>query len=150
METYRDKRGHDRDALERMVFYAQTGQCRWRVLLDHLEGGAAFEHCKHCDNCKRIAAHEAVLDHLAAQPGQEPQSPEPIHVPAFSRGDIVKVKRYGRGLVEEANALQITVAFADGSRRCFQPDYVAPYRAARPASTPGAAAAAAAVASAPG
>ncbi|MDB5881763.1 MAG: recQ2 [Ramlibacter sp.] len=135
MQTYRDKRGHDRDGLERMVFYAQTGQCRWRVLLDHLEGEAPFARCEHCDNCRRIKAHEAVLEELSKQP--QHASAHENHAPAFSRGDIVKVKRYGRGLVEEASALQVTVAFSDGSRRAFQPDYVAPDRAAR-ASSPGA------------
>lgn len=129
MQDYRNKRSQDREGLERMVFYAQTGQCRWRVLLDHLEGGAPFERCEHCDNCRRIAAHEAVLDQLASQP-REPLA-ESEDEAAFARGDIVSVKRYGRGLVEDASAWQVTVAFADGSRRCFQPDYVAPYRAAR-------------------
>lgn len=37
----------------------------------------------------------------------------------------MKVRRYGRGVVEEANTLQVTVAFSDGTRRCFQPQYVA-------------------------
>jgi ATP-dependent DNA helicase RecQ len=133
MQTYRDKRGHDREGLERMVFYAQTGQCRWHVLLDHLEGAAPFARCEHCDNCRRIKAHEAVLEELSKQPQHE--SAHESHGPAFSRGDIVKVKRYGRGLVEEASALQVTVAFSDGSRRSFQPDYVAPYRAGRPSSS---------------
>jgi ATP-dependent DNA helicase RecQ len=129
MQTYGDKRDQDREGLERMVFYAQTGQCRWRVLLDHLEGSAPFERCHHCDNCRRIAAHEAVVDHLAAQPQEQPSAES--EQAGFSRGDIVKVRRYGRGLVEEANALQVTVAFSDGSRRCFQPDFVAPYRGGR-------------------
>jgi ATP-dependent DNA helicase RecQ len=122
MHAYHEKRDQDRDGLERMVFYAQTGQCRWRVLLDQLEDGAPFERCGHCDNCRRIAAHEAVLDQLASQP--RPAQAEASGAPVFARGDVVKVKRYGRGLVEEANALQVTVAFSDGSRRCFQPDYV--------------------------
>jgi len=135
MAAYRDKRGQDREGLERMVFYAQTGQCRWRLLLDHLEGGAPFERCGHCDNCRRIAAHEAALDELSKQPQQ--QQPHPGETSAFSRGDIVKVKRYGRGLVEEASALQVTVAFSDGSRRSFQPDFVAPC-ALRPARSPAA------------
>ncbi|HKB55627.1 MAG TPA: helicase-related protein, partial [Ramlibacter sp.] len=124
MAAYRDKRGQDREGLERMVFYAQTGQCRWRVLLDHLEGGSPFERCGHCDNCRRIAAHEAVLEQLAAQP-RESDGQHESDEPHFARGDIVKVKRYGRGIVEAASALQVTVAFADGSRRCFRPDYVA-------------------------
>ena len=127
MQAYCDKRGQDREGLERMVFYAQSGGCRWRVLLEHLEGEAPFERCQHCDNCRRIAAHEAVLDRLSNQPQQE--SPHPGETSAFSRGDIVKVKRYGRGLVEEASTLQVTVAFSDGSRRCFQPEYVSPNRA---------------------
>jgi ATP-dependent DNA helicase RecQ len=134
MRAYRDKRGQDRAGLERMVFYAQTGQCRWRVLLDHLEGEAPFERCHRCDNCRRIAAHEAVLDHLAEQATdaqrQDTASDQPQ--PGFSRGDIVAVKRYGRGIVAEANALQVTVAFSDGTRRCFQPAYVAHERKAKP------------------
>ena len=49
---------------------------------------------------------------------------EVSRVSVFGRGDIVQVKRYGRGIVDEADALQVTVAFADGTRRCFQPEYV--------------------------
>ena len=45
-EGYGRKRDQDREALERMVFYAQTGQCRWRVLLEHLEGEPPFERCE--------------------------------------------------------------------------------------------------------
>ena len=44
--------------------------------------------------------------------------------PAFARGDLVEVRRYGRGVVEEASATQVTVAFADRSRRSFLPEYV--------------------------
>jgi ATP-dependent DNA helicase RecQ len=126
MQTYRDKRSHDRNGLERMVFYAQTGQCRWRVLLDHLEGGAPFERCGGCDNCRRIASHEKVLEGLAARGAANDEQDE--RTPALARGDIVKVKRYGRGIVEEASAVQVTVAFPDGARRCFQPEFVAAVR----------------------
>jgi ATP-dependent DNA helicase RecQ len=133
MQTYRDKRGHDREGLERMVFYAQTGQCRWRVLLEHLEGESPFERCESCDNCRRIAAHEKVLADLASRPAENDDHAG--ERPQFARGDIVKVKRYGRGVVETADALQVTVAFADGARRSFQPEFVQPVRrtAARPA-----------------
>jgi ATP-dependent DNA helicase RecQ len=126
MATYQGKRGQDREGLERMVFYAQTGQCRWRVLLDHLEGEAPFARCGVCDNCRRMAAHEKIMDELAARaPGT---SDDVAHAPRFARGDVVKVKRYGRGVVEEADALQVTVAFPDGSRRCFEPSFVAKER----------------------
>lgn len=127
MAAYRDKRELDRETLERMVFYAQTGQCRWRVLLEHLEGEPGFERCKHCDNCLRIARQEEAL---AAQPADAPTDEERHEAAraAFSCGDIVTVKRYGRGEVREASTLQVTVAFADGSLRSFQPEYVSRYK----------------------
>lgn len=125
--AYGRKRDLDKEALERMVFYAQTGQCRWRVLLDHLEGESPFERCEHCDNCRRIAAHEAVVEDLLRR-GQESAQEEPeeeeSNAPVFARGDVVEVRRYGRGVVEQASATQVTVAFADRSRRSFLPEYV--------------------------
>lgn len=133
-EGYGRKRDLDREALERMVFYAQTGQCRWRVVLDHLEGGAPFERCGHCDNCRRIAAHEAVVeDLLRRSPEPEVEEQEEEEAPVFNRGDLVEVRRYGRGVVEEASATQVTVAFADRSRRSFLPEYVRRARASRAA-----------------
>ena len=123
--TYQQKREQDREALERMVFYAQTGQCRWRLVLEHLEGEASEERCGHCDNCHRIAAHEAVVDELLRNaPEQAPVGEPAPQAPAFARGDLVEVRRYGRGVVEAAGATQITVAFADGERRSFLPEYV--------------------------
>jgi ATP-dependent DNA helicase RecQ len=132
MQTYEDKREQDREALERMVFYAQTGQCRWGVLLAQF-GDEAAERCGHCDNCRRITAHEAVVDELAARqstPQPVAEAP-PATTLTLSRGDVVTVRRYGRGLVEEASAVQVTVAFADGERRSFLPEYVQRVRAPR-------------------
>ena len=130
-EGYGRKRDLDREALERMVFYAQTGQCRWRVLLEHLEGGAPFERCRHCDNCRRIAAHEAVVEELLRQEPQQEEASEPESSgpPVFARGDLVEVRRYGRGVVEEAGDTQVTVVFADRSKRSFLPEYVRKARA---------------------
>jgi ATP-dependent DNA helicase RecQ len=142
-ENYGRKRDLDREGLERMVFYAQTGQCRWRVLLDHLEGGAPFERCGHCDNCRRIAAHEAVVEELlrTAPPEEEPEETDNDAAPVFARGDVVEVRRYGRGVVEEASATQVTVAFADRSRRSFLPQYVRRAKAGKPAAPDAAASA---------
>jgi ATP-dependent DNA helicase RecQ len=142
-EGYGRKRDLDREALERMVFYAQTGQCRWRVLLEHLEGESPFERCDHCDNCRRIQAHEAVVAELLRQAPDKVDPPDEDAAPGFARGDLVEVRRYGRGVVEEASATQVTVVFADRSRRSFLPEYVRRARAARkpPIATPSPAAA---------
>ena len=128
-DDYGRKRSLDREALERMVFYAQTGQCRWRVLLEHLEGEAPFERCGHCDNCRRIRAHEAVVEELLQAAPAESADCADDGGETLARGDVVEVRRYGRGVVEEATALQVTVVFADRSRRSFLPEYV--QRAAR-------------------
>jgi ATP-dependent DNA helicase RecQ len=140
---YGHKRDADRQALERMVFYAQTGQCRWRVLLEHLEDGAPFERCGHCDNCRRIAAHEAVVEELLRRETAEVQDAAPDDeaqaAAQFARGDLVEVRRYGRGVVEEASAAQVTVAFADRSRRCFLPEFVRRARLQRGRAQPAAA-----------
>ncbi|MGV3492778.1 MAG: RecQ family ATP-dependent DNA helicase [Ramlibacter sp.] len=137
-EGYGRKRDLDREALERMVFYAQTGQCRWRVLLEHLEGESPFERCEHCDNCRRIQAHEAVVAELLRQAPDQAEDQDEDAAPGFTRGDLVEVRRYGRGVVEEASATQVTVVFADRSRRSFLPEYVRRARAARkaPVATP--------------
>jgi ATP-dependent DNA helicase RecQ len=127
MQAYQDKRNLDQDTLERMVFYAQTGQCRWQVLLEYLEDEAPAERCRHCDNCLRLAQHEQ------EQARPQPAQAVPIELPAarpattvtFNKGDTVKVRRYGAGRVAGADAVSVTVEFADGSRRTFQPEYVA-------------------------
>src|SRR6478609_3146140 len=38
LDSYCDRRELDQATLEGMVFYAQTGLCRWQVLLAHLQG----------------------------------------------------------------------------------------------------------------
>ena len=54
---YEDKAERDREALERMVFYAQTGFCRWRVLLEYFDEPLPDgERCGQCDNCLRMQA----------------------------------------------------------------------------------------------
>jgi ATP-dependent DNA helicase RecQ len=129
-DAYRDRREQDQAMLERMVFYAQTGQCRWQVLLEHLED-ERFERCNTCDNCVRMARHLAeptVAVDAADAVGQAPQASTPAR---FSVGDRVQARRYGVGTVVAQDALTVTVEFAPGKRRCFSPDYVEPAAAPR-------------------
>ncbi|MDB5930221.1 MAG: recombinase RecQ [Polaromonas sp.] len=69
---YQHKREQDQEMLENMVFYAQTGQCRWRLLLAHLQEQADVTPCGHCDNCQRIGALQAELAGQARQDAHEP------------------------------------------------------------------------------
>jgi ATP-dependent DNA helicase RecQ len=129
--AYESRREQDRAALEGMVAYAQTGQCRWQVLLRHLQEGDEAVACAHCDNCRRIAALQAELaerDAVSCPPGEGdgeavgPGSP----VASFRPDDAVQVRRYGRGRVVSADALSVLVEFPGGTQRSFLADYVQP------------------------
>jgi ATP-dependent DNA helicase RecQ len=47
---YASRQDADRDKLERMARYAQSAECRWKLLLDNF-GDTTFERCGTCDNC---------------------------------------------------------------------------------------------------
>ncbi|RZL92696.1 MAG: ATP-dependent DNA helicase RecQ [Variovorax sp.] len=130
LDQYRGKREQDQATLEGMVFYAQTGLCRWQVLLSHLEGEAAALRCTTCDNCRRIAIHAAQAQE-AAKPAVEAVPAAPARaVPSFPPEAMVRVRRYGIGQVVKADALAVDIEFADGSTRSFHPDFVRPVRPA--------------------
>ena len=123
--AYRDKRESDPAMLEQMVFYAQTGYCRWKVVLAHFHEDAGFARCGACDNCERMAAEES------ARASQPAPSPDPLRKPlpsmpspAFEPGAAVKVPRYGAGVVCAADSQTVTVAFPNGSTRCFLASFV--------------------------
>jgi ATP-dependent DNA helicase RecQ len=54
-EEYDRRARHDREKLERMVMYAQTALCRWKMLLDSLDESIAWTSCGTCDNCRGTA-----------------------------------------------------------------------------------------------
>jgi ATP-dependent DNA helicase RecQ len=54
-EEYDARARHDQEKLERMVMYAQTALCRWKLLLDSLDESTAWTGCGTCDNCRGTA-----------------------------------------------------------------------------------------------
>ena len=132
VERYGDKRDHDRAALEQMVFYGQTGQCRWHVLLAHFDEETTFDRCGRCDNCRRMAQVEAReerrMEEAGADHGPELRVPNTrraaLRPASFTAGQPVTVRRYGRGVVVEADAERVTVEFPNAERRCFLASFV--------------------------
>jgi ATP-dependent DNA helicase RecQ len=48
-----EKHELDREKLERMISYAQSGFCRWKLLLDYFgDPLPGFDRCCRCDNCQ--------------------------------------------------------------------------------------------------
>ena len=116
---YAKKSERDHEALERMVFFAQTGFCRWKVLLEGfdeaLPGDA--ERCGQCDNCVRLASQP--VERLA-QPEPVPRMIELRATPSpFEVGDAVKAPRHGEGVVAAIRGDEIAVKFPDRSTRTF-------------------------------
>ncbi|CAM5781705.1 RecQ family ATP-dependent DNA helicase [Rhizobacter fulvus] len=110
----------DRDMLERMVAYAQSGQCRWKLLLEYLEGAAPVDPCGTCDNCLRLAAH------LAQQPSTpQRQAPAAAVRAGFDVGEPVRTRRHGLARVVAVEAQGVTVAFTNGQQRTFLPEFLA-------------------------
>ena len=48
---YAARQDADRTKLERMASWAQSGSCRWKLLLDYFNEADAIERCGTCDNC---------------------------------------------------------------------------------------------------
>lgn len=126
---------HDREVLERMIGYAQSGQCRWRILLDYfhahldaarlhgstssmpdeLDGGV----CCKCDNCvspPTVMPSPRELQQPASTPGRA--------VKTWHPGDAVQVRKYGAGKVELVSGDRVAVSFPDGETRTFIARYV--------------------------
>jgi ATP-dependent DNA helicase RecQ len=118
--SYADRAEQDREKLERIVFYAQTGLCRWRVLLEYFGEKLPEERCGTCDNCVRATRRErasvAPADPLRVTPPKRRREYEP--------GDEVRVPRYGGGRVLRFSDHEITVEFPNGDERTFLRSYV--------------------------
>ena len=91
-------------------------------MLEAFDEAAGFDRCEGCDNCERMAAHERASAAETPEASSQPERAAAMP-PALQPGDAVRVKRYGGGVVVEASAESVTVAFGK-ERRSFLPQYV--------------------------
>jgi ATP-dependent DNA helicase RecQ len=121
--VYQDKQERDRAALEQMVAYAQSGYCRWKLLLDYFGANDEdMESCGCCDNCitpPQVAFDEDALD-------DAPPAPPPPQQPAVQVGSQVRVPKYDVGTVLSVAGDQVTIAFPGDEPRTFLAEYVQP------------------------
>ncbi len=119
VDSYRDKSARDHVALERMVFYAQTGFCRWKVLLEYFGEHVDWSHCGTCDNCLRPPEQALTPEHVRHH------APPPVRTEKLPDiGAAVKVARYGEGRVVASAGDKVTIAFPDNQTRTFLRNYV--------------------------
>lgn len=118
---YEKKSERDHEALERMVFYAQTGFCRWKVLLEYFGEQAESDHCGNCDNC--LKPPEEVLSPLTAR-HQPPVPAAHKEASPFHPGSAVRVSKFGEGQVVEVHGDKVTIIFPDAAQKTFLESYV--------------------------
>lgn len=123
-ETYSHKKENDRKSLERMVFYAQTGFCRWKVMLEYFDETADWERCGNCDNC--LHPPEESLSMPMELPDETLRKPDiPVQRnTTFSKGENVMVPKYGAGQVVSSENDQIKIVFPNSQTRTFLARYV--------------------------
>ncbi|WON74741.1 ATP-dependent DNA helicase RecQ [Nitrosospira sp. Is2] len=124
------KHAHDRHALERMVFYAQSGFCRWKVLLEYFHEEMEWDHCGHCDNClsppqTRLRPTPTLIKNRRESRAVKKAPPRPL----FPSGAAVQVPGVGKGQVVSTTDDMVTIVFPDSRTRTFLESYVKPVRA---------------------
>jgi ATP-dependent DNA helicase RecQ len=124
-EEYRLKNEHDRQSLEEIVFYAQTGFCRWKVILEYFGEKVEWEHCGTCDNC--LHPPEKALSHLH-EVYHPPQSASASILekkePTLSEGSFAHVSKFGEGRIVSITGDKVTMVFPNRQKKTFLRNYV--------------------------
>jgi ATP-dependent DNA helicase RecQ len=111
----------DRRKLDRMIDYGRSASCRWQVISEYF-GAELAEPCGVCDNCLH-----PVEERLRPEVMQEMVEAEPAGVEQqIAVGDAVSLRKHGEGTVTSLDDEVVEVRLADGSRRRFKREYVAP------------------------
>jgi ATP-dependent DNA helicase RecQ len=121
-KSYEDRQQRDHEKLERMVLYAQTALCRWKVLLDYFGERVSWNNCGICDACRRPTPS------VVAPVAKPDFSPEGIHLrerqqraaSAIRTGDVLTVPVHGQGEVCAVEGDKVAMRFPDGAVRKFK------------------------------
>ena len=130
-QIYIAKQERDKQALEQMVAYAQSGFCRWKLLLDYFGDAGDFERCCSCDNClspPAVSAPIAFDEHLQMStlaPAMQ-QAQEAPATPQIAVGSRVRVPRFHIGTVLSVAGDQVTIEFPENTTKTFMAEFVAP------------------------
>jgi ATP-dependent DNA helicase RecQ len=116
------------------VDYAQSGYCRWKLLLDYFGDTApGFEHCGGCDNCLapphiELAQDETFVggDALAVEAAGPPIAGEGAEGPHIAIGSRVKVPKFDIGTVLSVEGDRVTIEFPENTTKTFMAEFVQP------------------------
>jgi ATP-dependent DNA helicase RecQ len=132
---YTSKGESDREKLERMALYAQSPECRWKLMLEYFGAPpgrteqTGLKGCGHCDNCSLTTAERSHPSESMARPdfidllfihSQGRQREESLIRP----GDVVKLPVYGEVKVKAIEGDKIVVSLPGGETRKFKQDWI--------------------------
>jgi len=132
---YTSKGESDREKLERMTLYAQSPECRWKLMLEYFGarmermGQIGLKECGHCDNCSITTAEQSRAPESMAKPdfidllfahSQGRQREESRIRP----GDVVKLPAHGEVKVKAIEGDKIVVSLPGGETRKFKQEWV--------------------------
>lgn len=120
-DAYAARQQRDAEALEALVDYAQSGRCRWKLLLDYFDDDEPLEKCGQCDNC--LHPPELLLAQKDAET-EDGSTPEVHKLPDIAIGSAARVPRLGKGRITAVAGDQITLELANGDSRTFLRKYV--------------------------
>ncbi|HKP73674.1 MAG TPA: RecQ family ATP-dependent DNA helicase [Pyrinomonadaceae bacterium] len=121
-----EKGRKDREKLERMMLYAQSAACRWKLLHEYFGEEREADACGNCDNCLHPIEEQLGLttetEASAPAPAVEPKRTK--QAKELREGDAVRLPRYGKGEVKAVEGDKITVLLASGETKKFKKDFV--------------------------
>ncbi|WP_233851997.1 RecQ family zinc-binding domain-containing protein [Paraburkholderia sp. HD33-4] len=79
-----------------MIDYAQTGGCRWRVILEYFCDAQGFERCGTGGNC--LNPLEAMREAQGSAPDEIEPPRRPSRQPRFGHGDTAQIRRGPRSI----------------------------------------------------
>lgn len=128
-EEYVEKGETDREKLERMMLYAQSAFCRWRVLSEYFQIEAGeVENCGTCDNCAKPAAERLEIEPPKATAktaeAEILRGLQETSAPEISVGEIVRLPQDLEGEVKSIDDDKITIALPGGEIKVFKREFV--------------------------
>ncbi|MBR8456627.1 ATP-dependent DNA helicase RecQ [Burkholderia dolosa] len=119
-QQFQQMRERDRDALQRMIDYAQSARCRWRLMLEYYEEHTKIERCGTCDNCVHPPQVEPLPEvHSPAAIARRRTARMAEQKRGWARGEKARVARFGVGEVVMSTDEQVAILFPDGNVRTF-------------------------------
>lgn len=124
--AYKERGETDREKLERLMLYAQSALCRWRILREYFEDEPE-ERCDNCDNC--INPIEERLKVEIEKPAIDEQKMleelrDENEVNQVEIGDPVVLPQHDKGQVKTIVDDKLEVVFPNGATKTFKKEFV--------------------------